>query len=65
LESFGFELFVGDVINRGMFRSFWFRLPDPGPQPPRGNSLFLSMDEPKRHSASLEPLIGLLAFVVG
>jgi len=56
---------VGDVINSGRFRLLWLSLPNPGPQTLRCKSLFAFINETVRKSASLEPVIGLLALAVG
>jgi len=32
MESFGFQVFVGDVVSGVVFSPFWLRLPASGPQ---------------------------------
>jgi len=41
MQKFGLAHFLGDVINCRGFKLFWLRLPDPGSQPPTGNSFFV------------------------
>jgi len=62
LDSFGFQFFVDDIksgIGLGLFGPL---SSDPGPN--LKDQCFSSLKKTRLKSASLEPLIGLLAFVV-
>jgi len=65
LGSFGFESFVGDVINKGWFRPFWSTSSGPGSQPQEEILCFFSLKETRQKIPIFRALlIGLLAFVV-
>jgi len=62
-EVLDLSFFVGDVILGVALGFFWLTPSSSGSQ--RQGVIFVSLKKTRRNSASFEPLIGLLVFVVG